>query len=76
MVVGGCLAPRWNQYGTPWGAVGGLVDSLQTGTPSEVYNPVWVILDSNPEEVATIARTKEHTVLFNLLDNTLWVVVH
>ena len=53
-----------------------LVDSVPTGTGSEVYSPVWVILDSNPEEIATIVRTKEHTVLFNLLDNTLWVVVH
>ena len=53
-----------------------LVDSVPTGTGSEVYTPVWVILDSNPEEIATIVRTKEHTVLFNLLDNTLWVVVH
>lgn len=37
---------------------------------------MWVILYINPEEVATIVRTKKHTVLFNLLDKTLWVVVH
>lgn len=37
---------------------------------------MWVILYINPEEVATIVRTKEHTVLFNLLDKTVWVVVH
>lgn len=53
-----------------------LVDSVPGGTGSEVYSPVWVILYINPEEVATIVRTKEDTVLFNLLDNTLWVVVH
>lgn len=53
-----------------------LVDSVPTGTGSKIYSPVWVILYINPEEVATIVRTKEHTVLFNLLDKTLWVVVH
>lgn len=53
-----------------------LVDSVPGGTGSEVYRPVWVILYINPEEVATIVRTKKHTVLFNLLDKTLWVVVH
>ena len=53
-----------------------LVDSAPTGTGSEVYTPVWVILDSNPEEVLPIVRTKEHTVLFNLFYNTLWVAVH
>jgi lauroyl/myristoyl acyltransferase len=53
-----------------------LVDSAPTGTGSEVYCPVWVILYINPEEVFPIVRTKEHTVLFNLLHNTLWVVVH
>lgn len=53
-----------------------LVDSVPGGTGSEVYSPVWVILYINPEEVATIVRTKKHTVLFNLFHNTLWVVVH
>lgn len=53
-----------------------LVDSVPGGTGSEVYSPVWVILYINPEEVLAIVRTKEDTVLFNLLDNTLWVVVH
>ena len=52
------------------------MDTAPGGTPSEVYSPVWVILYTNPKEVATIVRTKEHTVLFNLLHNTLWVAVH
>jgi len=42
----------------------------------EFYPPVCIILYINPKEVATIVRTKEHTVLFNLLHNTLWVAVH
>ena len=53
-----------------------LVGSCPAGTGSKIYSPVWVILYINPEEVATIVRTKEHTVLFNLLDKTLWVVIH
>lgn len=53
-----------------------LVDSVPGGTGSEVYSPVWVILYINPEEVATIVRTKKHTVLFDLFNNTLGVVVH
>jgi hypothetical protein len=52
------------------------VDSAPTGTGSEVYSPVWVILNSNPEKVLTIVRTKKHTVLFNLFYNTLGIAVH
>ncbi len=62
--------------GAGWGHCGGRVDSAPGGTPSEVYSPVWVILYSNPEEILSIVRTKEHTVLFNLFHDTLWVAVH
>jgi hypothetical protein len=62
--------------GAVWGQCGGRVDTCPTGTPSEVYSPVGVIVDANPEEVATIARTKEHTVVVDLFNNTLGVVVH
>ena len=53
-----------------------MVDSVPTGTGSEVYPPVCVIVDRNPKEVLAIDRTKKHTVFFDLFNNTLWVVVH
>jgi hypothetical protein len=63
-------------YGTPQGAGQGVGVSWATGTPLEVYTPVGVILYINPEEVPTISRTKEDTIVVNLLNNTLGIVVH
>jgi len=63
-------------YGTPQGVWGQLVDTCPTGTPSEVHLPIGVIVDRNPEEIATIGRTKEEPIAFVLFYNTLWVVVH
>ena len=53
-----------------------LVDSVPTGTGSELYSPVWVIVDTNPEEVLPIGRTKEETITLRLFYQTLWLVVH
>ena len=53
-----------------------LVDSVPTGTGSELYSPVWVIVDAHPEEVLAIGRTKEETITLRLFYQTLGLVVH
>ena len=53
-----------------------LVDSVPTGTGSELYSPVWVIVDTHPEEVLPIGRTKEETITLRLFYQTLGLVVH
>ena len=53
-----------------------LVDSVPTGTGSELNRPVWVIVDAHPEEVLPIDRTKEEAIALELFYQTLWLVVH
>jgi len=42
------------------------VDSVPTGTGSELYTPIGVILYINPEEVLPIDRTKEEAIALEL----------
>lgn len=62
--------------GAGWGHCGGLVDSAPGGTPSEVYIPVGIIVDRNPEMVFVVDRTKEETITPELFYNALGIVLH
>ena len=42
------------------------MDSVPTGTRSELYCPVCVIVDADPEEVLPIDRTKEEAIALEL----------
>jgi hypothetical protein len=53
-----------------------LVDSVPGGTGSELYSPVWVIVDAHPEQVLLIGRTKKETITFVLIYETIRIVLH
>jgi len=53
-----------------------LVVSVPTGTGSELNLPVWVIVDTHPEQVLQIGRTKKETIAVVLIYETIRIVLH